>query len=147
MANLPRGNIELIRAAGGLLWRNSDRGRQLLVIYRRRYDDWTLPKGKLDEGESWEDAALREVAEETGCKATIDGFAGIVSYVPHDQPKVVLFFNMSLEGHCIERHEASGGEVDDLRWITVPEALELLNYEGERGLLRDLRDSTETPLG
>jgi 8-oxo-dGTP diphosphatase len=132
------GRIKLIRAAGGLLWRNSTQGRQLLVVHRLRYDDWTLPKGKLEKGESWEQAALREVEEETGCKATIDDFAGLISYAPGGTPKVVLFFHMSPLGECKEIPAESGREVDGYRWITVPEVLRLLSYEGEKKLLREI---------
>ncbi|MGB3717242.1 MAG: NUDIX hydrolase [Candidatus Promineifilaceae bacterium] len=135
-------SIRLILAAGGLLWRVSDQGRQILIVHRQRYDDWTLPKGKLDKGESWEEAALREVEEETGCPASIDQFAGIVSYTPGGRPKVVLFFHMSPSGKCKEFPMGPGMEVDAFRWVTIPEAVKILSYEAERNLL--LRESEET---
>ena len=69
-----------IRAAGGVLWRLSTDGAEILLIHRPRYDDWTLPKGKLKVHESWETAALREVLEETGYRASIMSFAGPVTY-------------------------------------------------------------------
>jgi 8-oxo-dGTP diphosphatase len=130
--------IRLIRAAGGLLWRDTEQGRQLLVVHRQRYDDWTLPKGKLEKGESWEEAALREVEEETGCRASISEFAGVVSYVPEKRPKVVLFFHMSTLGKCSETPRESGREVDGYRWLTISDAIDLLNYDGERRLLQEL---------
>ncbi len=138
MSDPPASKIKLIRAAGGLLWRESTQGRQLLVVHRLRYDDWTLPKGKLEKGESWEEAALREVEEETGCKAIIDDFAGLISYAPGGTPKVVLFFHMSPLGKCKEIPAESGREIDGYRWITVPEVLALLSYDGEKKLLREL---------
>ena len=55
-----------VKAAGGVVWRRGGDGIELAVAHRPRYDDWSLPKGKLDRGESWEDAALREVEEEIG---------------------------------------------------------------------------------
>lgn len=136
MAKSTNSGIKLIQAAGGLLWRDSDNGRQILIVHRQRYDDWTLPKGKLDAGESWEEAAVREVEEETGCKATIDRFAGIISYAHDDRPKVVLFFHMVPQGECKEIQMETGMEVDALQWVTILEAMHLLNYEAERQLLR-----------
>jgi 8-oxo-dGTP diphosphatase len=135
-------SIKLIRAAGGLLWRASDHGRQILIVHRRRYDDWTLPKGKLEKGESWEEAALREVEEETGCPASIDQFAGILSYTLGGRPKVVLFFHMSPLGKCKDFPMGSGMEVDASQWVTIHEAVQILSYEAERNLL--LRESEET---
>src|SRR5262249_35139313 len=87
-----------IRAAGGLLWRDSSAGPEIVVVHRRRYDDWTLPKGKLEEGESWRDAALREVKEETGYDAKILGFAGAIAYTTDKGPKVVRFWHMTSLG-------------------------------------------------
>jgi 8-oxo-dGTP pyrophosphatase MutT (NUDIX family) len=55
----------VIQAGGGLVWRESRAGREIAIIHRPRYDDWTFPKGKLHKGETWEQAALREVEEET----------------------------------------------------------------------------------
>ncbi len=82
-----------ILAAGGVLWRNKER-RELLLVHRSRYDDWCLPKGKLDAGESFEAAALREVAEETGYPATITGEAGEMLYHVGERPKSVRMFEM-----------------------------------------------------
>ena len=135
MSEPPKSRIKLIRAAGGLLWRNSDRGRELLLVHRKRYDDWSLPKGKLEKGEPWEEAAVREVVEETGFKVNLDDFAGIVSYVVGGSPKVVLFWNMELDTPDEQRQLDSDGEVDRCEWLTVPDALERLSYGGERGLL------------
>ncbi len=55
-----------IRAAGGVVWRPRAGGVEVVLVHRDRYDDWTLPKGKLDRGETHKEAALREVLEETG---------------------------------------------------------------------------------
>jgi len=135
MSEGPENRIKLIHAAGGLLWRESDVGRQILIIHRQRYDDWSLPKGKLDKGESWEDAAIREVEEETGCPAAIDKIAGITSYMPGGQPKVVIFFHMAPLGECREIPMGAGMEVDAYQWVTVPEAMDILTYEIERDLV------------
>ena len=72
----------LIYAAGGVLYRDGypDSGPEFLVVHRNRYHDWSLPKGKLDRDESFEDAARREVYEETGIKSSMRDFLGTVTY-------------------------------------------------------------------
>jgi 8-oxo-dGTP pyrophosphatase MutT (NUDIX family) len=125
--------MAIIRAAGGLLWRKGRDGRKrLAVIHRPHREDWSLPKGKLKEGEHWEQAALREVLEETGCTARIVSFAGCVHYVPKRTPKVVLFWNMELVEEGPLRFVE---EVDEVAWLTRGEALKRLDHETEREVL------------
>ena len=124
---------KVIQAAGGLLWRKSDAGKQIALIHRPRYNDWALPKGKLEKGEEWETAALREIEEETGCKAQLGSFAGAVSYNVGDRPKVVLFWNMVLIGDC---KFVPSEEVDQLIWASVEKALEILQYPSDKNILR-----------
>jgi 8-oxo-dGTP pyrophosphatase MutT (NUDIX family) len=87
-----------IHAAGGVLRRPSVAGPEILLVHRPRYDDWSLPKGKLKTGESSEAAALREVFEETGYRSIITSFAGPVRYQVKSKPKIVLFWSMQVEG-------------------------------------------------
>jgi 8-oxo-dGTP pyrophosphatase MutT (NUDIX family) len=129
---------KVIQAAGGLLWRESDAGKLIALIHRPRYNDWALPKGKLEKGEEWEIAALREIEEETGCKAQLGSFAGAVSYNVGDRPKVVLFWNMVAVGDC--KFEPSE-EVDQLIWVSVEKALEILQYPSDKDILRSSADS------
>ncbi len=117
----------LIRAAGGVVVRDE----RVLVVHRQRYDDWTLPKGKLEPGESWEDAALREVREETGLRCTIGRSLGATRYTPGGIEKEVRWFHMEPADDTGGRD----GEVDELRWLSPEAALELLSYETERELL------------
>lgn len=125
-----RGAIE---AAGGLLWRESPRGKEIAVLHRPRYDDWTLPKGKLEKGESWQDAALREVREETQCDVILGQFIGCLSYSSRGLPKVVLFWHMDLES---ARPFEPNAEVDRLLWLETEEAMERLSHGNDRELLK-----------
>src|SRR5258708_18929153 len=127
------GEMAFVRLAGGILWREGSEGLRLAVIHRPRQADWSLPKGRLDEGESWEETALREVEEETGCEARITSFAGATVYVPRRFPRLVLYWNMARRRGG--RFEASK-EVDELVWLTPADALARLDHESERRLLQ-----------
>ena len=85
------------------MWRTGPTGTaELAVIHRPKYDDWSLPKGKLKPGEGFREAALREVEEETGCRARLLLFAGITFYFVSRRPKVVLFWHMRQEAHTLQ---------------------------------------------
>jgi len=126
----------MIFAAGGVLWRGVPGASAVAVVHRPRHGDWVLPKGKLDPGERWQDAALREVREETGFEADLGEFAGVVSYAVSGIPKVVLFWNMRCRG---ESAFTPSEEVDQVVWLEPEEAMQRLDHEGERLLLEALR--------
>jgi 8-oxo-dGTP diphosphatase len=121
-----------ISAAGGVLLRRGDGPARVAVIHRPKYMDWSLPKGKLEKGESWEEAALREVEEETGFRAQAGKELPSVSYMDRKgRSKLVRYWLMEpLEGG-FEPH----GEVDELRWLTRREAADLLSYDHDRELV------------
>jgi len=96
------------------------------------YDDWSLPKGKLKRGEGWAEAALREVKEETNCRATLEEFAGCICYEVKGAPKIALYWHMQL---AKERAFKPNEETDELLWLTVEEAMTRLSYRDERALL------------
>jgi 8-oxo-dGTP diphosphatase len=124
----------IIRAAGGLLWRGEGDDRRIAVIHRPHRSDWSLPKGKLKDGEVWEQAALREVREETGCEARIVSFAGMSYYVPRRSPKVVLYWNMAVV------HEGvldASDEVDEVAWLSAAGALKRLDHASDREILEE----------
>lgn len=120
-----------ILAAGGVVLLDG----KVLVVHRLRYDDWSLPKGKLEAGESFEQAALREVYEETGYTCTLGESIGSTSYESRGRPKEVRWFRMEPLGDA-EPHEAA---IDEIRWVTPEEALGLLSYARDRELLSRLR--------
>ena len=117
-----------IRAAGGVVMRHG----RVLLVHRPRYDDWSLPKGKLDPGESYEEAALREVEEETGMRCTLGRELPSTQYRVGDRPKVVRYWLMTPEA---ETDFVPNDETDELCWVTPQEALELLTYDRDRDVL------------
>jgi 8-oxo-dGTP diphosphatase len=138
-----RKHSSVIEAAGGILWKDTAKGLKLAIIHRERYDDWSLPKGKREPGEKWEDTALREVCEETGCQAKIGSFIGSCSYVINRQrtPKIVLFWQMTV---IKDNGFQPNSEVDKLKWISPKKAMKKLSYVDEREIvmlaIKKLRD-------
>lgn len=128
-----------IKAAGGILTRRNPGGDvEVAVVHRPRYDDWTLPKGKLHRGETDEQGALREVEEETGLRCVIERPAGRVRYRDRTgRSKEVAYFHMTPEGGAFRPNR----EVDELRWLPVEDAKRLLTYERDRALLGGVADS------
>jgi len=125
-----------VLAAGAVLWRPDGATAEpdVPVIHRPRYDDWSLPKGKLDAGESFEDGARREVWEETGVRGLIRAELQPVEYVDRKgRDKLVRWYRMDVDGEPDEF--VPNDEVDELRWLTPAEALELVDYDHDRALL------------
>jgi 8-oxo-dGTP diphosphatase len=122
---------EMTFAAGGLLWRTADE-RRIAVVHRPRYDDWSLPKGKLEPGELLPETAVREVEEETGFAVERGGFAGRYQYEVSAGPKTVFVWHMCAR----DERGRPDDEVDELAWLRVAEALDGLTYALERDLLR-----------
>lgn len=122
-----------VRAAGGVPWRRGAAGLEVLVIHRSRYDDWSFPKGKLDPGESWEQAAVREVWEETGLVTVLGDELGSTAYRDrHGRQKHVRYWSMAV---AADAGFTPGDEVGERRWVPSGEAEELLTYERDRAVL------------
>jgi 8-oxo-dGTP pyrophosphatase MutT (NUDIX family) len=129
-----RGQAE-VEAAGGLVVRDREGTAQVAVVHRSRYDDWSLPKGKLMEGESAEQAALREVEEETGIRCELGEELAPAHYRDRKgRRKRVRWWLMRPVSGTFEPN----AEVDELRWLDAPEAIELLDYEHDRALVKGL---------
>jgi 8-oxo-dGTP pyrophosphatase MutT (NUDIX family)/phosphohistidine phosphatase SixA len=122
-----------VRAAGGILRRVVDGEVQTVLVHRPRYDDWSFPKGKVEDGESLPEAAVREVREETGLEARIG--AGLPSSSYRDgqgRSKVVSYWFMEpVSGSDLR----PTGEVDEARWLALPDARAALTHERDRELL------------
>ncbi|MDQ3766794.1 MAG: NUDIX hydrolase [Actinomycetota bacterium] len=138
------------RAAGGVLWRRSHtdggpaEGIEVALVHRPRYDDWTLPKGKLYPGESDLAAALREIEEETGYTGAPGRHLGQISYrKPTDgegRPKTVRYWEIRAQGGSFSPNE----EVDDLRWLALDSAGGLLTREADQSILDAFREQPVT---
>ena len=117
-----------VLAAGGVVRRDGD----VLLIHRPKYDDWTLPKGKLNKGESFEDAALREVEEETGFVCELGEEVESTTYEDRNgKIKLVRYWEMTPVDGDFEPND----EVDELRWLAPADAVDLVSYERDRALL------------
>jgi 8-oxo-dGTP diphosphatase len=120
----------LIRAAGCIVVRDG----RVLLVHRAHYDDWSLPKGKLDDGETWEEAAIRELEEETGVVGTLGELVGTAHYEVAEGPKEVRYFLCTAEGEAVAQNE-----IDEVRWVPLEEADALLSHERDRELLALVR--------
>ena len=126
-------DVNVIRAAGGVVCRNTRSGEtEIAVIHRPQYDDWTLPKGKIEQDESAEDCALREVREETGLRCELVRPLGCTAYVDRrGRDKVACYWVMEVLGGKFR----PGIEVDKLQWLSVDNAIKRLTYGRDRTLL------------
>lgn len=132
-----------LRAAGGIVWRLCPEGEiEVLLIHRPQYDDWSLPKGKVDAGESDEQAAVREVQEETGLSCQLGVELTSSEYADHNgRPKIVRYWLMeSASGH-FRAHD----EVDTVEWLSVAAALKRLTYKRDAEVLRSANGLIASP--
>ncbi|MFD1152451.1 NUDIX hydrolase [Saccharothrix hoggarensis] len=117
----------VIRAAGAVLWRDGS----VAVVHRPRYDDWSLPKGKVDPGETVPAAAVREVLEETGHRVVLGRYLCQVSYRAFGKPKVVDYFSAKAVAGTFVPND----EVDELRWVPFADAPALVTRDEDRSVL------------
>ena len=121
-----------VDAAGGVVERDGG----VLLVHRPRYDDWTFPKGKLDPGESFEDAALREVEEETGVRCSLGRELPSTEYEVERAPEARALLADDAPGR--DRRSSRTTRPTTLRWVTPDEARPLLTYDRDRDLLAAL---------
>ena len=125
--------MSAVQAAGGVVWRVRENWVEIALIHRPRYDDWTLPKGKLQAGESELAGAVREVAEEIGARVAVSRRIGRVRYDVDGEMKAVAYWAMRHLGGEFDAND----EVDELCWIAPRDALRELSYQVDRVVVAD----------
>jgi 8-oxo-dGTP diphosphatase len=124
-----------VHAAGGVIVRDG----RIAVVHRPHREDWSLPKGKLEAGEGFEEAAVREIEEETGFQVALGEELTEVRYEDHkDRPKLVRYWLMSITGGEFRAND----EVDELRWLGPDEAIALLTYPNDHDVVREAAERT-----
>lgn len=119
-----------VQAAGGVIVRDG----RIAVVHRSYREDWSLPKGKLEPGESFEEAARRELVEETGFVCRLGDELPEVRYEDHKgRPKLVRYWLMTIESGAFTVND----EVDELRWLAPDDAIALLTYPADQQLVRE----------
>jgi 8-oxo-dGTP diphosphatase len=128
---------EVVRAAGGVVVRDGAGGAEVLVVHRPKYDDWSLPKGKRDPGETDEQTAVREVEEETGLRCALGRELLPTRYVDRKgRPKVVRYWDMKVVG---SRPFEPNDEIDQVVWLPLDEAVRRLSYPYDAAVLANVR--------
>jgi 8-oxo-dGTP pyrophosphatase MutT (NUDIX family)/catechol 2,3-dioxygenase-like lactoylglutathione lyase family enzyme len=123
---------EVVRAAGGVVWRRGASGLEVVVVHRARYDDWTLPKGKVDPGETEEETARREVREEASVTCLLGPELGSSTYVDRNgRDKTVRYWAMTVAGGTVEPDH----ETDQAEWLPIDDARRRLSYDRDRPVL------------
>ena len=126
-------DVNVVKAAGGIVCREGSSGEtEIVVVHRPAYDDWTLPKGKVDSDETPEECALREVKEETGFRCELGRPVGCTAYVyRRGRNKLACYWVMEV----ISGRFRPGGEVDRMAWLPVADAVKRLTYERDKALI------------
>lgn len=128
-----------VLAAGALAWREKGDRVQVLLVHRPRYDDWSIPKGKLDKGETFPAAAVREVAEETGYRVRLHRpLPASVYLLPDGRTKIVQYWTATVRAK-IGPGPMNRGEVDEIRWVSLDQAEQLVTRQSDQVPLASLR--------
>jgi 8-oxo-dGTP pyrophosphatase MutT (NUDIX family) len=121
-----------VQAAGGVVWRQATDGVEVLLVHRPRYGDWSLPKGKLDPGETEAEAAVREVEEETGLRCELGPEVATSSYVDgKGRPKTARYWAMA----CGDGTFHPSDEVDEVAWLSLDDARDRISYDRDAAIL------------
>ncbi|HVQ86672.1 MAG TPA: NUDIX domain-containing protein [Actinomycetes bacterium] len=135
-------SVEPIVAAGCLVTRTTDAGVEVLLVHRPKYNDWSLPKGKQDEGEHVLETAVREVREESGVEVALRQPLGSRAYTVAGEPKIVYFWRAQV---VADHGFTPGSEVDEIAWLSVPAARKLATLELDAELIDRAVEPAATP--
>jgi 8-oxo-dGTP diphosphatase len=127
-----RQKVKTVHAAGAVLWRQHAGHTEVAIVHRQRYDDWSLPKGKVDPGETQPATAVREIGEETGFQSRLGRRLAVISYPVDGATKRVVYWAAGAGDGEFRAND----EVDQLLWLPPPEAMKLLHYPQDRKVLR-----------
>ncbi|WP_134322438.1 NUDIX hydrolase [Cumulibacter soli] len=126
-----------LTAAGGVVWRDGKKGPEVLLVHRPHRNDWSLPKGKPEDGENDLDTAVREVTEETGVRFVLGARLGSVTYPVKGKKKTVSYWAMrQCERDSAHSGPIDDGEIDDLAWHSLRSAYRILSYPEDATILR-----------
>src|ERR1700685_2652425 len=126
----------LIKAAGAVAWRPGPDGRpEILLVHRRKYDDWSLPKGKVEPGEALPVTAVREVLEEGGAHLALGPRLASVRYNVGGRPKRVHYWSAAVAS--LDDRAVPNDEVDQIEWVDAARAVDRVSYRHDHGVLAD----------
>jgi 8-oxo-dGTP pyrophosphatase MutT (NUDIX family) len=134
--------LRTVSESGGIVVRvDGEAPRFLVITAKNDFNHWLFPKGKIEEGESAEQAAIRETREEAGIEAKPLGHVGNLEFSVEGRDIRTEYYLLKYSG------TAGPGERRMSRWCTYREALELLTFENTRALLRNAAPAIETKIG
>lgn len=135
--------MKMEKSCGAIIARQTETGREILLIRHVNGGHWAFPKGHVEKDETEEQTALREIMEETGLAVTLDtGFRTVVTYSPKPGVmKDVVYFAAEVIGGAAQMQVE---EVSDMRWVNLMDTDAYITYENDRGILRDYRAYLES---
>ena len=135
--------MKMEKSCGAIIARQTETGREILLIRHVNGGHWAFPKGHVEKDETEEQTALREIMEETGLAVTLDtGFRTVVTYSPKPGVmKDVVYFAAEVIGGAAQMQVE---EVSDMRWVNLMDTDAYITYENDKGILRDYRAYMES---
>jgi len=128
------GETEVIQGAGVVLWRVTKKTTEIALVHRPKYDDWSLPKGKVEPGETHLACAAREAMEETGFEPVLGPEIGIAKYLAEGTPKEVRYWSARAIG--TSNGPSDTHEVDQVIWLSVSDAKKKVSVDDDREIIK-----------